>query len=158
MIQNTIKRINTLIKEVPAKILSLPASDVNAKPSPAKWSKKEILGHLCDSALNNIPRVVKAQFEPKPFKIISYAQDDWVRLSNYQSQSIESVAALWTSLNKHFVSIVTSIPEEKLSYEVDHYSGGKTTLKWVIDDYLAHMEYHLKQILPDFIPTTVYNP
>lgn len=156
MIQNTITRLNTLIEEVPAKILSLPAPDVNNKPSPLKWSKKEILGHLCDSALNNIPRAVRAQFEPKPFKIISYAQDDWVRLNGYQSQSIENVAGLWLSLNKQFVKVISLIPKDALSYACALYTGEIQTLEWLINDYLAHMEYHLKQILPDFAATTVY--
>jgi hypothetical protein len=146
MLQNTITRLNTLIEDVPSLIGNLPASNLSMKPLPSKWSKKEILGHLCDSALNNIPRVVKAQFEPQPFKVIGYAQDDWVRLSDYQSQSIDNVVKLWITLNRQFVKIVSLIPIEKLSYECEHYSGGIKTLQWLIEDYLAHMEHHLKQI------------
>jgi hypothetical protein len=149
MIQNTIARLNALIEDVPARIKNLHSFEVNNKPSPSKWSKKEILGHLCDSAINNIPRVVKAQFEHLPFNVTSYAQDDWVRLSDYQNQSIDNVIKLWTSLNRQFVNIISLIPGEKLSYECNHYSEGKTTLKWLIDDYLAHLEHHLKQILPN---------
>ncbi len=156
MINNTITRLNALIEEIPAKISSIPAPEFSTKPSPQKWSKKEILGHLCDSALNNIPRAVRAQFEPKPFKIVSYEQDDWVRLGDYQNQSDENVINLWTSLNKQFVKVISLIPNEALSYECKLYTGETKTLEWLIDDYLAHMEYHLKQILPDFILTTSY--
>jgi len=39
------------------------------KPSPTKWSKKEILGHLVDSAQNNIRRFVVGQYDERP-KII----------------------------------------------------------------------------------------
>jgi hypothetical protein len=158
MIQNTISRLSALLEEISGKIRNLPASDFNTKPSPSKWSKKEILGHLCDSALNNIPRVVKAQFEPKPFTVIAYEQDNWVRLGDYQNQSTETMISLWTSLNAQFVKIVKLIPAEALTYACDLYTGETKTLKWLIDDYLAHMEYHLKQILPSFTVTTVYKP
>ena len=34
------------------------------KPAPNKWSKKEILGHLIDSAANNHQRFMRLQLTP----------------------------------------------------------------------------------------------
>lgn len=141
-----VKQLNELLQTVPQRIKSMPEGNLTEKPLPGKWSKKEILGHLCDSAINNIPRAVKAQFEPQPFKVVDYAQDDWVKLGDYQSQRMDNVLQLWTSLNKQFINIISLIPEEKLSYECEHYSGGRKTLGWLIEDYVVHMKHHLDQI------------
>jgi hypothetical protein len=35
-------------------------------PAPGKWSKKQELGHLVDSACNNQQRIVRAQLEKEP--------------------------------------------------------------------------------------------
>src|SRR5580658_11310983 len=74
------------------------------RPAPDKWSKKEILGHLVDSAQNNIRRFIVAQYENGP--TIGYAQDAWVACSNYQGYPIEDLVALWTLLNRHVVVIL----------------------------------------------------
>src|SRR4030095_2595683 len=39
----------------------LQETEVSLKPAPGKWSKKEILGHLIDSATNNHQRFVRTQ-------------------------------------------------------------------------------------------------
>lgn len=41
-----------------------------SKPAPGKWSKLEILGHLIDSAINNLKRFTEIQFLPQPYKVI----------------------------------------------------------------------------------------
>ncbi len=50
-------------------------SDVfSAKPIPSKWSKKEILGHLIDSAQTNIRRFVLGQYEEQPYLVYEQNQ------------------------------------------------------------------------------------
>jgi hypothetical protein len=44
------------------------------KQSPARWSQKEIIGHLIDSATNNHHRFVRGQFEDSP--VIAYDQNN----------------------------------------------------------------------------------
>ena len=68
--------------------LNLPAltttaeSKMSYKASPGKWRKKEILGHMVDSAQNNIRRFIVAGYEENP-KIV-YDQDKWVAIVKYQ--------------------------------------------------------------------------
>jgi hypothetical protein len=160
----TINRINELIEIVPGKIRLLPAGEFDLKSSTEKWSKKEILGHLCDSAINNLSRFIRAQFEPKPFAVNRYDQDVWVKACAYQQVPQEEILALWISLNKQIVNVIKQYTAEMLSYECyleggefSNYTaaeksgytstGGKRTLYWLIDDYAAHMEYHLHQII-----------
>ncbi|MBL8017837.1 MAG: DinB family protein, partial [Ignavibacteria bacterium] len=67
VINNTINRMNFLVLDVPERLSNYKEEQLSAKASPLKWSKKELLGHLCDSAVNNLGRFIRAQFEEEPF-------------------------------------------------------------------------------------------
>lgn len=118
----------------------------NDKPQPLKWSKKELLGHLVDSAVNNIRRLVVGQYE-QGVKII-YHQDEWVNHQNYQETAISEVVMLWKLLNYQISRVIENIPEEKLQNTCDTGKGKieMHTLSFFIDDYLVHLKYHLNQI------------
>ena len=160
----TINRINELIEIVPAKIKVLPAGEFDFRKLPDKWSKKEILGNLCDSAINNLSRFIRAQFEPKPFAVNRYDQDIWVRACAYRQVQQEDILSLWLALNRQIVNVIKQYTSEMLEYECyfdggefSNYTaaekpgytgtGGKRTMYWLIDDFEAHMEYHLHQIM-----------
>jgi hypothetical protein len=118
----------------------------NDKPQPSKWSKKELLGHLIDSASNNIRRLIVGQYE-QGVKIV-YHQDEWVLYQNYQETDIADVKMLWKLLNHQICRVIENIPEEKLQNNCDT-GKGKTelhTLSYFIEDYVLHLKYHLKQI------------
>jgi hypothetical protein len=42
-------------------LLTMSDADASVARAPGKWSRKEIVGHLIDSAANNHARFVKAQ-------------------------------------------------------------------------------------------------
>jgi len=152
VLYNVTNRMTGLIERIPGSIKEISASELEFKRAPGKWSKKEILGHLCDSAINNLSRFVRAQFEEQPFKIEPYAQDDWVKLNNYRETGIEVIINYWVTLNRQIINIISIMPEDKLSVKCDlgqaAFREGEAdkTLLWLIDDYLVHMEYHLRQI------------
>lgn len=126
---------------------SMAETEISNRPLPNKWSKKEILGHLCDSALNNINRFIKIQYEEQPFVIQSYNQDQWVILQNYQERPLEEIVNLFLSLNEQIINIISNIPKERLSYLCD-IGNKQETLEWLVKDYLNHMEHHINnQIL-----------
>ena len=153
VLNNAINRLNSIINEVPCKINQIPANELSFKKTPGKWSKKEILGHLCDSAINNLSRFVRAQFEEQPFKITPYAQDDWVRINHYNEMEIGELLDYWLSLNKQIVQVISNIPEEKLAVQIElgdaafREGESEKNLLWLIEDYVVHMEYHLKQVV-----------
>ncbi|MFI8494904.1 DinB family protein [Peribacillus butanolivorans] len=118
--------------------------EVSQRPMPDKWSKKEILGHLCDSAINNLERFIKIQYEEQPFALTPYNQDQWVDIQDYQDISIEEIINLWCGLNKKIIKIIDKTPYEKLAYQCDIGNNQMKTLEWLIQDYLEHMEHHLK--------------
>src|SRR5205085_10291681 len=64
------------------------------RPEPGKWSAKELIGHLIDSAINNHNRFVRAQLKDD-LMFEGYEQDDWVRVQHYQDASWRELIALW---------------------------------------------------------------
>jgi DinB superfamily len=113
------------------------------KPSPAKWSKKEILGHLIDSAQNNIRRFIVAQYEDEP-KIV-YNQDRWVAITGYQQWDSARIIQLWYSLNKQVCQIWRNMPTEM--YRRNCLTQSLHSIEWLAEDYIKHLLHHLHVIL-----------
>ena len=141
-------RMSDHIEALPNRMAKFSEEELLQRPAPDKWSKKEILGHLIDSAINNLKRFTEIQFLPAPHKISVYQQVDLVLVNNYQHLPLEHLLSLWQSLNRQIVYVAKYIPTEKLEYPVDPDYPNKElkTLGWTIGDYVAHMEHHLRQI------------
>ena len=126
---------------------AIPEEEWNRKPAPHKWSKKEILGHLVDSALTNLRRFIVTQYQPGE-KIV-YHQDEWVALQHYAEADREALATLWVALNRQIARVIERIPAEKLLLTCD--TGKEApelhSLQFLVDDYLVHLQHHLAQIL-----------
>jgi DinB superfamily len=125
--------------------------------SEGKWSRKEIIGHLIDSAANNHQRFVRAQFSDD-LVFAGYEQEQWVRVQNYQGEVWAELVQLWKLYNQHILHLVSLIPEgtrTKLRSKhnlhqiaSDMISADEpVTLDFFVRDYLDHMKKHLGQIL-----------
>ncbi|WP_252361799.1 hypothetical protein [Paenibacillus terrae] len=62
----TVEELARLIEDHEKEFFSISEHEFNAKPFPEKWSKKEILGHLCDSASNNHRRFIMIKHSRSP--------------------------------------------------------------------------------------------
>lgn len=139
------ERLQAILDTVPFQLFRIDDAAFSAKPHPDKWSKKEILGHLIDSACNNHHRFIRAQLE-NPYTVVRYAQNDWVKLNAWQQLESPWVIELWETYNRQLLEVISRIPEEKLANEC--ISGDdRVTLGWLITDYIDHMEHHLRQIV-----------
>ncbi|MBV9988227.1 MAG: DinB family protein, partial [Chitinophagaceae bacterium] len=123
--------------------------ELRKQPAPGKWSRKQLLGHLVDSAINNLKRFTDAQIQEQPYTVISYKQNELVALNNYQELPLAHLLQLWQSLNRQIIYVCRLIPEQKLMHPVDpqYEKTGTQTLAWLICDYVAHMQHHVKQML-----------
>jgi hypothetical protein len=141
------------IETFPIKLKQLSSEELLKRPAPGKWSKQEILGHLIDSAINNLKRFTEIQFLPHPYTVISYKQNELVIVNDYQNLPLQHLLELWQSLNRQIIFVVKVIPTDKLNYPVDPQYENKEmkTLGWIIGDYVAHMEHHFRQIFPDYL-------
>ncbi|QOG00959.1 DinB family protein [Flavobacterium sp. MDT1-60] len=113
---------------------------------PGKWSKKEVLGHLVDSAIHNLVRFTEINYLEKPYRHRPYNQIDLVNLNQYQSKEINELNQLWLSLNKQIIRIMKSVDEKALDYKIILSDESVIDLKFLITDYVEHLEHHINQI------------
>jgi hypothetical protein len=143
----TINKIENLLKIVKEQFLEISAEEAMYKVSFDKWSKKEILGHLCDSALNNLQRFTEVQYQPKPYYVRTYKQNELVQANRYQDAPIEQILSLWLALNRQIIALMKYLTTETLNYELVTGDLQSRSLKWLMKDYSSHMEHHVAQIL-----------
>lgn len=143
MITLKLERLEYICKTLPALLKKINETDFAYQQNPGKWSKKQILGHLIDSATNNHQRWIRAQFETNP--VISYDQNNWNKFSYYNEIPGIQLIEFWTSYNLQIAELIKRIPHEGLLRSC--ITGGEpVTLEWLFNDYVDHLEHHLKQI------------
>ncbi|RAJ00926.1 DinB family protein [Paenibacillus pabuli] len=144
---SSITKFEKLLNEIPKIINDIEDNEFLNKASSTKWSKQEILGHLCDSAVNNHYRFVRIILTEEPISIDGYKQDEWVRVHDYQNNYNKSdLLALWIQLNKQILNIIRNAGEQDLNKQCILNDKNRVTLSWLFDDYLNHMLHHIKQI------------
>lgn len=145
------------IVEIADQLFDLQASDVSKARVEGGWSRKEILGHLCDSANVNHQRVIESVLSGS-IVFAGYAHRDWVRMNGYQDGDWEEIVTLWCASNMQMCVMIEGLDDGLLDAEHAEHSYATTafrelasdepsTLGYLIEDYFAHMEYHLAQIL-----------
>lgn len=144
--QSVLADFERAIKDSYDRLLSLTEAESAATPAPGKWSKKELIGHLIDSAANNHQRFVRAQFTDH-LLISRYDQEAWVKHQDYRGESWLHLLALWKSYNLHLLHIASRINEERLDSFCQLEDGESVSLRFLVEDYVAHLKHHLKQIL-----------
>ncbi len=134
------------IAENYTKLALITNADATAPRAAGKWSPKEIIGHLIDSAANNHQRFVRAQLYDN-YDSLGYEQERWVAVQAYQDAAWQELLTLWKAYNEHLVRILALIPDDQLSRTFRIAGGEPVTLDYWVEDYLRHMQNHLKQIL-----------
>jgi hypothetical protein len=127
------------------------------RPAPGKWSPREVLGHLVDSAANNHQRFVRAQFQAD-LVFPGYMQDDWVRVQRYQETPWAELVTLWRAYNLHIARVMAAVPTEARRRAVAKHDfdqiGWRTfsrdavvTLDDLMHDYVGHLRHHMDRVL-----------
>jgi hypothetical protein len=137
--------ILSLVQTEGRRLAAFDASEADFRRAPGKWSRREVLGHLVDSALNNHQRFVRAELA-ESLEFPGYAQDEWVRCQDYASTDWRALVELWAAVNRHLARVVRRIPEAKLAVPCRIGGGAARPLEEVVVDYLRHVRHHLAQI------------
>lgn len=146
--QETAKGLEQVITIVIPQLQQFTAAEAAERPAPGKWSKKEIIGHLIDSALNNHQRFVRAQ--QGPVELPGYAQDFWVQAQGYQDADWETLILVWATINGNLARIMQLIPAEALQQTCRIGINEPVTLEYLVTDYLDHFKHHLRQLQVSF--------
>jgi DinB family protein len=142
---DAILRFEHLLAENAAYFPTLNNEILEAK-IPGKWSKKEIIGHLVDSAIHNLVRFTEINYLEKPYHHRPYNQIDLVNLNQYQTMDIIDLTQLWLSINKQIVRLMKSVDEKALDYEIILSDASVIDLRFLMTDYVDHLEHHIKQL------------
>jgi hypothetical protein len=109
------------------------------------WTRKQVVGHMVDSAANNRQRFVRASIEGR-YAGPKYAQDAWVAAHGYTRQAWETLLRWWEVQHEILASVVDEIAEERLDSGCVVGEDAPVTLRFLIEDYVTHQRWHLAQI------------
>jgi hypothetical protein len=140
----TAHRITYLANIIPPLLMGIKEEDFSFKAAPRKWSRKQIIGHLIDSASNNHRRFILARVQDAPE--ISYDQDEWNDLSGYNEMNSTDVIYLWMYYNKLLSHIINGVLPADLE-RICRVGNNELTLDFIITDYVVHLEHHLRQVV-----------
>jgi hypothetical protein len=120
-------------------------AEASVRPGVDRWSPKEVIGHLIDSAANNLHRFVRAQEVPM-LEFPGYAQDHWVGSQGYQLRDWRQLLSFWQAFNHHLAHVIRRLPEDALARPCRIGDGAPVSLQFLVEDYLAHLKHHLVQV------------
>lgn len=146
--EDIVNELTAIVNEFAEKMGRIAENELTEKPLPNKWSKKEVIGHLIDSAQNNLRRFIVGQYETMPPKIV-YDQNYWVKANDYQNMSGEEVIKLWRLVNMQIANVLKGMNKEGYDKTCDTSKELPQlhTLAWLADDYLKHLKHHLNQVI-----------
>lgn len=145
MVTGVAEELLRVVEASAERLRAVGEDEAAASPAGGRWSKKEILGHLIDSAANNHQRFVRAQ-EGAEYAGPRYEQEHWVASQGYASSSWPELIEFWRLYNRHLARVIGRIPEERLGVACRIGPAEPVTLGFVVEDYLSHLKHHLRQI------------
>jgi hypothetical protein len=141
-----IQRLRFAVGTLPGILAGFTEAESELRPCPERWTKKEVIGHLIDSASNNHQRFVRGQVVAgQDFR--HYDQEQWVRIQNYQAARWTDLIDLWRSYNTHLLHIAGCMSEEGRRATCRVGGGAEVTLAALFVDYVGHLEHHLRKML-----------
>ena len=148
---------NDTLSEATPRLLAISEQQSEIPRAEDKWSAKQIIGHLIDSATNNHQRFVRAQFTDELI-FLGYEQNEWVRVEHFQEEPWRNLVQLWQLYNQHILHIMKHAPEDTRTLLRQRHNlhqlaseqikeDEPVTLEFFMRDYVDHMKHHLAQIL-----------
>jgi len=123
----------TLLRGVPQELTAVNLAE-------DKWSLREILGHLVDSASNNHQRFVRLQ-EVERLQFPGYQAERWIEIQRPNGLPWPTLVSLWESYNDLLLHLAATVRPECLGNAWESTQGPRT-LEWLIADYYRHLGEH----------------
>jgi hypothetical protein len=136
--------IRGLVNAWESRLISMRPEEIQAREAEGRWSVKEILGHLVDSASNNHQRIVRLQIvQELSFPDYTADNEKWVASQRYQEEDWNELVWLWKYLNLHLAHVIKHIRFESLEHSWKAGAATPIRLGDLILDYLSHLKMHL---------------
>ncbi len=148
---SAINEFQELLETVPAELSRISDTEASVASAPGHWSRKEIVGHLLDSAANNHHRFVRAQIQDE-LSMPGYAQEAWVATQHYQRCAWNHLLELWTAYNRHLLHLMQQVPEYRLRNPCRIGGDEPVTLEFLMIDYVRHLRHHWDQLRAPLAP------
>jgi len=139
------QRLANVISSAYQRLRAITETAASDRPYPDKWSLKELLGHLIDSASNNHQRIVRMQELPD-IGTFRYSQLHWVSSQKYHLEPWNDLVELWYRYNRHLAHVIAHTNPGSLSNVCDVGEKEPVTLEFIVSDYVRHLEHHLDQL------------
>jgi hypothetical protein len=141
-----IERLRFAVRTLPGVLGRISEAESAQRHAPERWTMKEVLGHLIDSASNNHQRFVRGQLASGQV-FPGYEQQQWVRVQHYQAARWQDLIDLWRAYNTHLLHVAACLPEEGRRATCRVGGGKEMTLAELFVDYVDHLEHHLRKML-----------
>ena len=141
----TAARLLNVVEAAEPRLSAIDEAAAGVSPGAGKWSPKQILGHLIDSAANNHHRFVRAQ-SGAPYQGPGYDQEHWVVSQRHDLRPWAALVSFWGAYNRQLAHTLTHCPERYRGVSCQVGDGPPVTLEFVARDYVGHLKHHLAQI------------
>lgn len=137
--------LTAIVAHVHAQMQGLRDDETSAELKPGGWSRKQVIGHLIDSASNNHQRFVRLILNDH-IELPGYEQAEWVEAQAYQQRPWSELLWLWTTFNEHLAHVIASAPESSLRNTCRVGTAEPVTLEFLMRDYVRHLEHHIRTL------------
>ena len=134
-----------VVRSAESILLQVPEAESGRPVLSGGWSRKQVLGHLIDSASNNHQRFVRAALQTS-LDFPGYDQDGCVRVQAVEEGDWTLLVSLWAGYNRYLAHVIAHLPDSKLDTLCRIGSDEPVTLRFLAEDYLRHLLHHLGQI------------
>jgi hypothetical protein len=141
----TAQKFGRQLSDIHSALLAVSPTLADTPWRPGGWTRKQIVGHLLDSAANNRQRFVRAAIDGT-YAGPGYGQNEWVAAHGYAEQNWDDLLLWWSAEHQLLMAAVDRIPEERLEAMCRVGDDEPVTLRFLIEDYVRHQQHHLGQI------------
>jgi hypothetical protein len=145
MPEDVAKELTAVVQAALPRLTELSEAIVTHRPAPDRWTIKEVLGHLIDSAANNHQRFVRAQFVSE-LVFPKYEQKEWVQSQKYNAIEWPELVEFWRRYNLHLAHVIRNIAPEALGVRCRIGDYEAMSLEFLTEDYVVHLKHHLAKI------------
>ena len=138
ILESTSERLTALVN-------STPAERWDHRPTPDKWSPREVLAHLADVEIVTGWRM-RSILANNGAPLQPFDQAEWAAALKYSDADIHESLATFSAVRASLLSLLTRVDGARLEHHGMHAERGKETITHLLKLYAGHDLNHLGQI------------